>query len=68
MRAESPVTDLLQFVLTPRLEKVIPGKPRESEVNMKTKVVASKSITLSKIMHFVFDFWGVIFRVYSGYK
>ena len=35
---------------------------------MKTKVVASKSITLSQIMHFVFDFWGVISRVYSGYK
>ena len=35
---------------------------------MKTKVVASKSIYLSKIMHFVFGFCRVIFRVYSGYK
>ena len=37
----------LRFVLTPRLEKVISGKPRESEVKMKTKVVAPKSIYLS---------------------
>ena len=56
------------FYITPRLENVIPGKPRESEVKMKTKVVASKSTHLSKTMHFVFDFSGVISRVYSGYK
>ena len=37
----------LRFVLTPGLENVIPGKPQESEVKMKTKVVASKSIYLS---------------------
>ena len=36
----------LRFVLTPRLEKVIPEKLRESEVKMKTKVVASKSTLL----------------------
>ena len=33
----------LRFVPTPRLEKVISGKPRESKEKMKTKVVASKA-------------------------